>query len=179
MEEKKTKATKIAETCTLIHGLDFGGYNSELYGILRKLKVAPVDVTSNKGHVDFCAWLVPRNFHDTVYLVRAFWWLALASATVGRPTVNCVQMSSWRQWREDQHSCLSLYTVAPRQSREIRHSVSHTRHRGPTFDLSTFKTDILFWLIRHIIQNRRCTEHWPYFSMYSLSHKNAITEKQA
>lgn len=70
-EEKKTKATKIAEACTLIHGLDSGRYNSELYGILWKLKAAPVDVTSNKEHEDFCAWLVPWNFHDTVYLVWA------------------------------------------------------------------------------------------------------------
>lgn len=70
MEEGKTNKQKTAETCILIHGLDSGGYNSKLFGIwLRKLKAVPVDVISNKGHVDLCAWLVPRNFHDTVYLV--------------------------------------------------------------------------------------------------------------
>lgn len=70
MEEGKTKKQKIAETCILIHGLDSGGYNSKLFGILlRKLKAASADVISIKGHMDLCAWLVPRNFHDTGYLL--------------------------------------------------------------------------------------------------------------
>lgn len=33
-EEKKTKKQKIAQTCILIYGLDSGGYNSKLFGIL-------------------------------------------------------------------------------------------------------------------------------------------------
>lgn len=72
MEEggKNPKKQKTAETCILIHGLDSGGYNSKLFGILlRKLKAARVDVISNKGHVDLCTWSVPRNSHDSVYLV--------------------------------------------------------------------------------------------------------------
>lgn len=165
----KNKETHIAETCVLIHGLDSGGYNSKLFGILlRKLKAAPVDVISNKGHVDLCTWFVARNFHDGVYLVWAFWWLAMASA--GTSVCKLLRSLLWPVLRcpaegsaeEDQNSCLSLYTMAPRQGQETRHSTSYTKYREPTFDLSSFKSDYLVWLILHIIQNRRSTAHWPF-----------------
>lgn len=101
----KNKETHIAETCVLIHGLDSGGYNSNLFGILlRKLKAAPVDVISNKGHVDLCTWFVARNFHGGMYLGWAFWWVtsygfcrSFSLQTAEKPTVNCFQVSSWRQ----------------------------------------------------------------------------------
>lgn len=99
--EKEKKQQKIAETCILIHGQDSGGYNSDLFEILlRKLKAVPVDVISNEGHVDFCAWLLLRNFHDTVYLglsllVTSYGFCGNFSLqTAERPTVNCFQMSS-------------------------------------------------------------------------------------
>lgn len=113
--EKEKKQQKIAETCILIHGQDSGGYNSDLFEILlRKLKAVPVDVISNEGHVDFCAWLLLRNFHDTVYLglsllVTSYGFCGNFSLqTAERPTVNCFQMSSWTQCWEEQHSCPSL-----------------------------------------------------------------------
>lgn len=100
--EKKNKETHIAETCVLIHGLDSGGYNSKLFGILlRKLKAAPVDVISNKGHVNLCTWFVARNFHDGVYLVCAHLLVTsygfcrnFSLHTAEKPTVNCSQVSS-------------------------------------------------------------------------------------
>lgn len=177
--KKKPKQQKIAETCTLIHGLDSGGYNSELFGILlRKLKAAHVDVISNKEHVDFCAWLVPRSFHDTVYLVWAFWWLAMASA--GTSICRLLRGLLWTVSRcpaegNAVKTSTAVLPYIPRQSRETRHSVSYGRYRSPAFDLSSFKTEILFWLILHIIQYRRL--NIDHFSMYNLSKTDTIKGK--
>lgn len=40
-----------------------------IWNSAQKLKAAPIDVISNKGHVSLCTWFVPRDFHGSVYLV--------------------------------------------------------------------------------------------------------------
>lgn len=169
-EEKKTKKQKIAQTCILIYGLDSGGYNSKLFGILLwKLKPAPVDVISNKGHVDLMYLVCTKEYPwqrvpGLSLLVTSY---GVCSTSVCRLLRSLLQTVCRRRAadraEEDQHPRSSLYTVLPRQGRETRHSISYTKYRGPTFDLSSFKIDYLVvWLILHIIQNKRSPEHWPF-----------------